>query len=131
MWGKKKKNSEENGSQEKKKSKISKRLNQTGAFFKNLAAGDILVSDILQRQLPYIILVFVLSLLYINNRFLYERQLRELNDSKIELIDLKYRSLTISKELMLKGRRTEVIEQLKRQGSDLQEATSPIIIIKE
>ncbi|MFI3296758.1 MAG: FtsL-like putative cell division protein [bacterium] len=130
MWWKKKKSTEGN-SQPKKTSKFSKRLNQTGSFFKNLAAGDILVSDMLQRQLPYIILVFVLSLLYINNRFLYERQLRKLNDSKIELIDLKYRSLTISKELMLKGRRTEVIEQLQRQGSDLQEATSPIIIIKE
>ncbi len=126
-----KKKTQTQDSQQSKNSKLFKRLNKTSSIFKNVAAGDILVSDILQRQFPYIILVFTLSLLYINNRFLYERQLRKLNDSKIELTDLKYRSLTISKELMLKGRRTAVIDQLKKQGSDLQEATSPIIIIKD
>ncbi len=103
----------------------------SGKLFKDLMAGDVLLSDMFQRSVIYIMLIFVLSLWYINNRFLYERDLRNLNKSKQELIDLKYRSLNISKNLMQAGRRTTILKSLEAQGSDLQEATSPIIIINE
>ena len=77
------------------------------------------------------LLIFVLSLVYINNRFLYERELREVAKLRNEVVDLRYRSLTISKEVKQAGRRTMIIEALKAHGSDLEEATKPIIIIED
>lgn len=100
------------------------------AVLRDFVAGDVFLKDTVQRQYLYILMLFVLSLVYINNRFLYERQLKRLDKSKQELTDLKYRSLTISKELKVAGRRTTILNELKNHGSDLDESTSPVIIIE-
>lgn len=93
-------------------------------------AGDVFLKEAVQKQFLYVLLLVVLSLVYINNRFLYERQLREIARLRNEVVDLRYRSLTISKEVKQAGRRTMIIEALKSHGSDLEEATKPIIIIE-
>ena len=93
-------------------------------------AGDVFLKETVQKQYLYVLLLFVLSLVYINNRFLYERELREVAKLRNEVVDLRYRSLTISKEVKQAGRRTMIIEALKSHGSDLEEATKPIIIIE-
>ncbi len=94
-------------------------------------AGDVFLKETVQKQYLYVLLLFVLSLVYINNRFLYERELREIAKLRNEVVDLRYRSLTISKEVKQAGRRTMIIEALKAHGSDLEEATKPIIIIED
>ena len=94
-------------------------------------AGDVFLKEAVQKQFLYVLLLVVLSLVYINNRFLYERQLREIASLRNEVVDLRYRSLTISKEVKQAGRRTMIIEALKAHGSDLEEATKPIIIIED
>jgi hypothetical protein len=48
-----------------------------------------------------------------------------------ELVDLRYRSLTISKELKLAGRRTMILDALNECASNLKEATEPVIIIED
>lgn len=100
------------------------------AVLRDFVAGDVFLRETVQRQWLYILMVVTLSLVYINNRFLYERQLRELDAKKKELVDLKYRSLTIAKELKVAGRRTTILNELKNHGSDLDEATAPVIIIE-
>lgn len=97
---------------------------------KEFIAGDVFLKETVQKQYLYVLLLFVLSLVYINNRFLYERELREVAKLRNEVVDLRYRSLTISKEVKQAGRRTMIIEALKSHGSDLEEATKPIIIIE-
>ena len=94
-------------------------------------AGDVFLKETVQKQYLYVLLLFVLSLVYINNRFLYERELREIAKLRNEVVDLRYRSLTISKEVKQAARRTMIIEALKAHGSDLEEATKPIIIIED
>ena len=94
-------------------------------------AGDVFLKETVQKQYLYVLLLFVLSLVYINNRFLYERELREIAKLRNEVVDLRYRSLTISKEVKQAGRRTMIIEAVKAHGSDLDEATKPIIIIED
>lgn len=94
-------------------------------------AGDVFLKETVQKQYLYVLLLFVLSLVYINNRFLYERELREVAKLRNEVVDLRYRSLTISKEVKQAGRRAMIIEALKSHGSDLEEATKPIVIIED
>ena len=93
--------------------------------------NDAFLRENIQRQYLFILLLFVLSMVYINNRFIYEKELRQLEVSKNELADLKYRSLTLTKDLKVTGRRTSISAELKRHNSDIKESTSPIIIIKE
>ena len=98
---------------------------------KEFIAGDVFLKETVQKQYLYVLLLFVLSLVYINNRFLYERELREVAKLRNEVVDLRYRSLTISKEVKQAGRRAMIIEALKSHESDLEEATKPIVIIED
>lgn len=111
-----------------------KRKKEHKSFFsaaRDFIDNDAFLRENIQRQYLYVLLLFVLSMVYINNRFIHERELRQLEKSKSELTDLKYRSLTISKDLKVAGRRTSISTALQNQGSDLQEATSPIVIIRQ
>ncbi len=98
---------------------------------KEIIAGDVFLKEAVQKQFLFVLFVFVLSLMYVNNRFLYERQLREVASLRREVVDLRYRSLAMSKEVKQIGRRTMVIELLRERGSDLSEATKPIVIIED
>lgn len=109
-------------------------LNINGSFFTKIKAmveDDTFLRENIQRQYLFILLLFVLAMMYINNRFLHERELRDLNKSKAELVDLKYRSLTLTRDLKIAGRRTEVSRELKNQGSDVEESSSPVVVIRE
>ena len=100
-------------------------------MMREFVAGDILLKETIQKKFLFVLLLVVLSLVYVNNRFLYERQLRELNKLKIEVDDMHYRSLVASKELKQAGRRTMILKALRERGSNLEEATEPIVIIKD
>lgn len=96
---------------------------------KDVASGEALGREWLQRQIPFIIFLVMIALFYINNRFTYEAQLRDIDRLKKELIDAKYESLTVSEELMQMSRQSYVIDKLREQGSELQVSTEPSVVI--
>lgn len=97
----------------------------------NVLAGDLLLNDMVRKQYLFVLMLAGLSLFYINNRFLYEKQLKELDESEVKLENVKYQTLTITKELKVAGRRTVILDKLHNAGSDIEEALSPAIIIKD
>ena len=100
-------------------------------LIKDIIAGDVFLREVVQKQFLYLVLLFLLSLIYVNNRFLYEKELREVERLRNEVKDLRYRSLTLSKDTKLAGRRAMIIETLGVMGVDLVETTKPIVIIEE
>ena len=100
-------------------------------LIKDIIAGDVFLREVVQKQFLYLVLLFLLSLIYVNNRFLYEKELREVERLRNEVKDLRYRSLTLSKDLKQAGRRAMIIETLDVMGVDLVETTKPIVIIEE
>ena len=96
---------------------------------KDVASGEALGREWLQRQIPFILFLVMIALFYINNRFTYEAQLRDIDRLKKELIDAKYESLTVSEELMQMSRQSYVIDKLREQGSNLEVATEPAVVI--
>lgn len=101
------------------------------AVIKNFIDDDAFLRAFFQKQYKYLLLLFFLSMLYVNNRFVYEKKLKDLDKARSEMIDLKYRSLSLSKDLKVAGRRTHIREQLKNKGSDLAEPAEPVIIIQK
>ncbi len=99
-------------------------------LIKDVIAGDVFLKEAVQKQFLFVGLLFLLSLVYVNNRFLYEKELREVEKLRKEVVDLRYRSLTLSKDMKLAGRRTMIIETLDAMGVDLEESAKPIIIIE-
>ena len=67
---------------------------------KNIIGGDILATDFFRRQTKLLVLIMVLILFYIHNRYACQQQMIEIDKLKKELIDIKYDALTRSSELM-------------------------------
>ncbi len=97
---------------------------------KNIIGGDILATDFFRRQTKLLVLIMVLILFYIHNRYAYQQQMIEIDKLKKELIDIKYDALTRSSELMEKSRQSRIEEYIATKESDLQTSTNPPYLIK-
>lgn len=99
-------------------------------WLSKLLAGDILLENIVQKNILVILLSFVLVILYINNRYQYQQDLIEKNKLEIMLQDIKYRALTRSADLMDKSRQSKIEEHIARKGIDLKIPSNPPYVIK-
>ena len=87
--------------------------------------GDLLRSKRLRAQYPLIGLIAGLIFLYILLGYQSARQQHRLTNTKKEMLDAKFRYMTISAELMNATRQSQVTEALRHQGSKLEENTVP------
>lgn len=97
---------------------------------KNIIGGDILATDFFHRQTKLLVLIMVLILFYIHNRYACQQQMIEIDKLKKELIDIKYDALTRSSELMERSRQSRIEEYIATKESDLQTSTNPPYLIK-
>ena len=87
--------------------------------------GDKLRSKRFREQYPLIGLIVALTFLYILTGYQSAKQQHRLTDTKKEMLDAKFRYMTISAQLTNTTRQSQVIEVLKVNGSALQENTKP------
>ena len=102
-----------------------------GMSLKSILGGDILANDFFKRQTKLLILIVILTIFYISNRYSAQQEMLEIDLLKKELIDIKYDALTRSSELMEKSRQSRIEEYISAQESDLQTSTNPPYLIKE
>ena len=98
---------------------------------RSILGGDILANDFFKRQTTLLILIMVLTILYIDNRYTSQQEMIEIDRLKKELIDIKYDALTRSSELMEKSRQSRIEEYIASQESNLETATSRPYLIKK
>ena len=113
------------GAQEKMRAKKQYKKNFTGLLF-----GEFLASEVLRKNIGFILLVAFCMLLYIGNGYSSQQELIELNKLKEEVEDVKYNALIRSSELLERSRQSHIEEHLKSIGDTmLQTATiSPFVI---
>ncbi len=87
--------------------------------------GDKLRSQKFREQYPLIGLIAVLLFLYILTGYQSAKQQHRLTDTKKEMLDAKFRYMTISAQLTNTTRQSQVVEALRLNGSALQENTIP------
>ncbi len=92
--------------------------------------GDMLRSQKIREQYPLIGLIVGLVFLYILTGYQSAKQQHRLTDTKKEMLDAKFRYMTISAQLTNSTRQSQVIEVLKVNGSELQENRVPPVKIK-
>ena len=92
--------------------------------------GDKLRSQKIREQYPLIGLIVGLVFLYILTGYQSAKQQHRLTDTKKEMLDAKFRYMTISAQLTNSTRQSQVIEVLKVNGSELQENRIPPLKIK-
>jgi len=99
---------------------------------RSILGGDILANDFLKRQTSLLILIMILTILYIDNRYSSQQELIEIDRLKKELTDIKYDALTRSSELMEKSRQSRIEEYISTGESPLETATNrPYLIQKD
>lgn len=98
---------------------------------RSILGGDILANDFFKRQTRLLILIMILTVLYIDNRYSSQQELIEIDRLKKELTDIKYDALTRSSELMEKSRQSRIEEYISTEESRLQTATNRPYLIKK
>ena len=98
---------------------------------RSILGGDILANDFFKRQTRLLILIMILTVLYIDNRYSSQQELIEIDKLKKDLNDIKYDALTRSSELMEKSRHSRIEEYISTEDSRLQTAPSRPDVIKK
>ena len=92
--------------------------------------GDKLRSKKFREQYPLLGLIAVLIFLYILTGYQSARQQNHLTDTKKEMLDAKFRYMTISAQLTNTTRQSQIMEALRNNGSQLQENRVPPVKVK-
>lgn len=92
--------------------------------------GDKLRSQKIREQYPLIGLIVGLVFLYILTGYQSAKQQHRLTDTKKEMLDAKFRYMTISAQLTNSTRQSQVIEVLKENESEVQENRIPPVKVK-
>ena len=87
--------------------------------------GDMLRSQKIREQYPLIGLIVGLVFLYILTGYQAAKQQHRLTDTKKEMLDAKFRYMTISAQLTNTTRQSQIIEARQENGSALKENNVP------
>ena len=91
--------------------------------------GDKLRSERAKEYYPLLGLILGLIFLYLLLGYQAGKQQHRLTDTKKEMLDAKFRYMTISAQLTNSTRQSQIIEALREHGSTLQENTKPPVKI--
>ncbi len=98
---------------------------------RDILNGNILTKKVFQKQYGLLVMIACLMFLYVDNRFYCETQLAKEITLKKKIQDVKYESLTIKAELMEISRQSNVLKMVRERGINLQETSTPPIVIEE
>ncbi len=79
------------------------------------------------RMAPYFVLFIFLGILYITNSYISEKNKREIQKTKKELIQLRYEYISSKSQLMDSTRQSYIARKLEQSG--IKESTVPPTII--
>lgn len=87
--------------------------------------GSILTKDEVVRQLPFILFLTFIAIIYIGNRYHAERVVRETSKLRNELKDLRAEAITTASELMYISKQSEVVKLIDNNKLGLYELIEP------
>jgi cell division protein FtsL len=97
----------------------------SGGTLKGLVSGTYIAEKLILNNMRYVILIAVLGIIFISNRFQAERVEREITKLEQEVRDLRAEALSASAQLGSVSRQSEVIDLVKERGLGLQELREP------
>lgn len=92
---------------------------------KEIINGTFLVRENMIRQLPFVLFLTFLGIIYIGNRFHAERMVRKIEELKTEVGNLRSEQITVTSELMNISRPSQVVELVQSRGLQLKESMEP------
>ncbi len=93
--------------------------------------GDMLLSPFLQRNLGLFLLIAALIVVYVSNRYAFQREQLQIKELRETLEDVKYEALARSSDLMERSRESNIQRFIVERGSELAIPTKAPVVIKE
>jgi hypothetical protein len=101
-----------------------------GITLKGILDGSLLTMQSVSKQIPFILFLVVLALLYIANRYHAEKVIRRIDALKTEVKDLRAEEITAAAELMNLNRPSNVQKLVEDKGIGLKIPEEPPFIIE-
>lgn len=95
------------------------------SIIKGLISGTYISETLILNNIRYVVLLAVLAVIFISNKFQAERVEREVIKLEQEVRDLRAEALSASAELGTVSRQSEVYDLVKQRGLGLQELREP------
>lgn len=92
---------------------------------RDIIDGTFLVRENMIKQLPFVLFLTLLGVVYIGNRFHAERMVRKIDELKIEVGNLRSEQITTTSELMNISRPSEVAALVESKNLGLKESMEP------
>lgn len=89
----------------------------------DILGGDYLSKESVIGNLPFLIFIAMLALIYIANTYYAEKTVKEIEKTKVELKELRYQYITTKATLMYYSKQTEIASRALKFG--LKETTIP------
>ncbi|MGM9795398.1 MAG: FtsL-like putative cell division protein [Candidatus Aphodosoma sp.] len=126
-------NNEEKNNSQYKESKVrgsyKKTKNYINHFFTHLYRR-IFNKDWCIKQIPYLLFLMFLIMVYINNIYSYNILLKELYNKKEELKVTRIQAIHLESQLKSEGKNNAVYNKLEEVGSKLEVITEPIVVVE-
>jgi hypothetical protein len=90
---------------------------------KDILGGDYLSKESVIRNLPFVLFLGLLALVFIANTYYAEKTLKEIERTKVELKELRFQYITTKSNLMYYSKQTEIAKSAIKYG--LKETTIP------
>lgn len=95
------------------------------SVLKGLISGTFISEKLILNNLKYMILLVVLGIIFIANKFGAEKVEREIIILEQEVRDLRAESLSVSADLGSVSRQSEIIDLVRERGLGLEELREP------
>jgi len=89
----------------------------------NILEGEFLSKESVVKNLPFLVFLAFIAIVYIANTYYAEKTFKEIEATRLELKELRYRYITSKSNLMFLSKQTEVSKRVQLLG--LKETTVP------
>lgn len=98
--------------------------------FAQIMDGSFLSTDFFRQQYKFMLLIVVLLIFYIGNRYSMNAKIAEVDRLKQELTETRYEALVQNSNLMQESRQSHIRKLVEERGLDLKETTQPPFHLK-
>lgn len=102
-----------------------------GFSFKGILDGSLLTMRSFVHQIPFILFLVFLALIYIANRYNAEKMVRRIDALRTEVKDLRAEEITAASELMNLNRPSHVQVLIEDKGLGLKTSNDPPFVINK
>jgi hypothetical protein len=92
---------------------------------RDILNGNIFNKQTVSGQVPYILFLALLALIYITNRYRYEKLIRTGQAIQVEVKNLRAESITTASQLMFISKQSQVSKLVKERELGLVESVEP------